>query len=817
MKHHLFTCVAVMMAVTFIYSFAEFDRNLELVGWKIGDPLISGAAESASETDMPVNPLKSPDERLNASMDQKSILIYENFDNVPDGLTEVIGSLGERYITCIANRDGEPGRYIANEYTPKNGTWEGHDVFAGKDGTIILQCYNPQIGAFINTPTGDFSGDIIVTVRCRWAKTFIGYPNDLGYATTNGSALALEVHKNGYDSSDYANTDIGSRAVMETGQMYEQDGWQELSFKFHNESANANGYLSFFTTDAIEIDWIKVTDENTYLAIPEIKEAFDFKEDGFTVDWDPVRRAFSYFIDLYKMEFTADAGLDELYGFESDELPFWLTCPNVRTVGNEGAENSRCLVMPDDETFVETVNQGANLEKFSAKVKFRMDDPENNISLCFDVYGDDGWKRYKSIDCDGWWTEPGVYYQVNLNGSYFSGKYSAVRMYAQGTSENNQVFIDDVAVYTKRPYRLERVYADGISLEGDPENEDFPYNYYDITKKPQYIFEGLDPESEYWYRVRSQRGVEFAISDKIHAFGVATPELFPATGVSADSYTANWKDVPKAQKYNVTNYAVNVMEQGEIEHCFLSDGFSGCEGDLTDMKPIGNTNEICLDLYTDCKGWSGKNNYVGHNMIGCGEEADSYLISPIVMLNPERGNARVHIEAEGDPEDTLFLSTEKGGWSGYTSFDENGLIKGWFELPPVKGEQIRFASYGNLGFALKSLEVIQMVEPGDVILKFDGMHETEAGTGYCTFDNLQPSPYAYEVVACFELDDEVVYSAPGATEYVGIDLSGISLPDDKEVTELVRWSVDGLVVDKDYKGIVIVKMSDGRFVKIMSK
>lgn len=818
MKKHLFIIsVVALMVYTSIAAATAFDRSLDIVGWRVGENQSHVTAELASEVNSAVYPLQN--NRQNASMDWKTVLIHESFDNVPDGSTEVIEHLGDRQVTCIANRDGEPGRYMANEYTPNSGTWEGHDVFAGKNGTIILQCYNPQVGAFLNTPTGDYSGDIIVTVRCRWAKTFIGYPNDIGYATTNGSALSLEVRMNGYDSFDWAKTDIGSRAVMETGVMYEQDGWQEVSFKFHNESANAKGYLSFFTTDAIEIDWIKVEDENTYLACTENIETADFTGDGFTVNWDKVRRAYSYFIDLYKMEYTAERGLDDIYNFESNELPVWLSCQNFQLVENEGAEGSKCLIMPDDETSLETVNQGANLEKFSAKVKFRLNDPESLISLCFDVYGEEGWKRYTSIDCDGWWTEPDIYYQVDFEGTYFSGKYSAIRMLAEGTNENNQVFIDDVAVYTKRPYRLERVYDEDISLECEPENDDFPYNYYDITKDNRYSFKGLEPETEYWYRIRSQRGAEFAIGDKIHAFGVATPEVLPPTNVTKDSYSANWKDVPKAQKYYVTNYTVNVIEQEDEEYSFISDGFSGCEGssDLSAMTPIDNTDECYLDQYTDCKGWRGKNNYIGANMIGCSDKTDSYIISPVMMLNPERGNAIVYIEAEGTPEDALLIRTLKGRSSGHTSFDENGLIKGWFEISPIKGEQVRFASYDNLSFALKSCDIVQRVKPGDIVFRFNCMNETEAGIGSCTFNNLQPTPYAYDVMASYVLDGETAYSAPGATEYVGINISGIEVPANDGAFEVARWSIDGFRVDKNYKGIVVVKMSDGRFQKIISK
>ena len=126
------------------------------------------AASSASVTRLEEN---SP---FRAKLDREQELIFEDFNLVPKGDTETIGNLGERYCDLLASRATDP--YIDPSLTP-SGAWEGNHVYAGNGGTIILQCYDPNVGGFINTPLGEYAGDITVRVRCRWAQAFWGWDN----------------------------------------------------------------------------------------------------------------------------------------------------------------------------------------------------------------------------------------------------------------------------------------------------------------------------------------------------------------------------------------------------------------------------------------------------------------------------------------------------------------------------------------------------------------------------------------------------------------------------------------------------------------
>ncbi|MCM1225386.1 MAG: hypothetical protein NC548_64165 [Lachnospiraceae bacterium] len=332
----------------------------------------------------------------------------------------------------------------------------------------------------------------------------------------------------------------------------------------------------------------------------------------------------------------------------------------------------------------------------------------------------------------------------------------------------------------------------------------------------------MDPETEYWYRVRSHNVSEFTIGEKHHAYGVAAPELLPASNIAAGSYTANWTDAPKAQKYYVSNYKAEKVANDDSEYSLLLETFSACNGDpdITFMEPIGNQTGAYLDDFTDLKGWSGANNYYGFNKIGGLDYTGSYLITPEIMANPERGSMYVYVEAEGYYGDYLYIKCLKSDFGGYVAYDEEGMISGWFEFPAVEGEQIKFYSYNSLMFALSAFEVVQAVKAGDIVRRFDSKVEVPAGVGSYTFDNLDGDLYAYSAVSSFTLEGETTLSTSGS--FVSVDINKGS-SNASGVTEIeatgdeVRFSIDGTRVNKDYKGVVILKSNNGSVSKIIAK
>ena len=826
----LFTCLGATMLVAGVMTPAAPERiNLKDCGMSF--PQTNAKAKSLDQkifnpSDQEVMPLKAPQK---ASMERKSVILYEDFSNVPEGATEQTGKIGERYVDFIASSYYEPGNFIPNEYTPESGTWYGDWAFAGKNGTVVLQCYNPMGSpAVIRTPLGDYSGELTVTVRARSSKIFWGADNEVGYVTSGGSSLEMRAMVGGYDSYDGAVTDIPFYSQMSTGQIYESDGWQEVTFKFRSESANGDGFISFATIGAIEIDWIKITDDNTFLACPNIRPATNFTNDGFTINWDPVRRSYNYYIDLYKQVYTADSGVNITYDFNDGKLPEGTKADEAQFVEGEGVDESTALMLGYDGegAAFETPNFGVKLKSFTSKLKFEINDVENyGAMIIYDVLTDNGWEPFGYLEYDGFWTTGGYYNTVVLNGPQFEDKYYAVRFYTLELSPENKVYIDDINAFSPRPFVLERVYDEEISMEYNPDNDDYPYNYYyytdDKDSNSSYTFTGLDPETEYWYRVRSHNVTEFSIGEKYHAFGVPAPKLEDATNVGNGSYTANWIDAPKAQSYTVINYKAETAEEDSDEYTILSETFSNCTGeaDIDLMEPLeGNVDEL-----TDTKGWSGTDLRIGGNMLGTTGYYGN-LTTPPLMVNPARGTYFIYINAYGYSGDNMYIKNESGTVKGYLPFDGDGCLSGWLEVSaPVVGDKFTFISLNSLPIALTEFEVVQAVKKGDRILTFVSSEEVPTGVQGCTFSGLdKEGSYAFGVVSNFKLEQDSTSSS--LNEWMYVDLaSGQSIPMSKidveasEITETGRFTIDGRKASSSYKGVVIVKMSDGSAAKKVVK
>lgn len=626
---------------------------------------------------------------------------------------------------------------------------------------------------------------------------------------------------------------------MQSDVIYDQEHWTDITFHFDNYSANHDGHILFFSPHAIEIDWIKITDDNTVLANPVMREPTYFSKDGFTINWDPVRRSYNYYIDLWKTVYTADKGVDVSFGFDTD-YPDWLSCPKGEIVGAMGEADTDALWIKCDgeEGALVTTDFGVALESVKSSVKFITEEEDPNIVFYCDGYGENGWEPYGYFACDGFMTTQGKWYSVAVDGDSFAGKYTAVRWYTEGSDEDNKVYVDNIRITSKRPYVLERVINENTSYIYNPDNDDDDYNYYTYTgignkidiqdpgnKGTSYTFTNLDPNGEYWYRVRSHYVSDFSSGEKVRGFGIAAPELLNATNIAEDTYTANWLDVPKAQEYEVLTYTAEIVDSDNDEYPILTEFFAGCNGkdELTLMNPVGNNSVSSLDEYTDLKGWSGLCNAVGDHMLGALDATGGYLVSPMIMSNPGRGNVFVYIEAMGTPGDNLYIGLIKSGEVAYGTFDENGEMNGWLELSCMPGEQLRIMSYNYLGFALTAFAVVQAAVKGDVVLRYDNSTIVPAGEQAATFTGLDNDLYAYTVVSQYYLENDKARSV--MDKYILVDLkngkseqlSDIKVIEDEGIIETGRYDVQGHSVSKDYKGIVIVKYNNGTAHKIINR
>lgn len=277
-------------------------------------------------------PSRVTPEPLKITTSRQNVVLEEDFSHVPDG--EIDPAIGRR-TTYIASHYYEPGRYVNTDYTPAFGTWEGDNVMAGTNGTIFLQTYNPMQAAYIATPLGDYSGDLTITLRARAAKSFYGDSNsETGYWTGVGSDLTIYASRGGYDKNTPT---LGDDSEGANFRFYPNDGWVEVVVDMHIESSDNDGFIRISSSSALEIDQVKIVDNCTFLSSPTLLPETNFTPTSFTINWQPVRRSFNYYLDLWSKEYTSDEPIEDTFGFEDGQLPEGFTAENYEMVDNIGS------------------------------------------------------------------------------------------------------------------------------------------------------------------------------------------------------------------------------------------------------------------------------------------------------------------------------------------------------------------------------------------------------------------------------------------------------------------------------------------------
>ncbi len=803
-------------------AFADNADGLHLLPHKKNvTPLESALTKSSGE----VTPLKTVSTK--ASGKTESILVDEDFSKMTTGSVNAPDTT--QMLACEWTGYSPNGVYIDNSLT-SDGTWLGHQVYSA-GGAVAIKTYNPQQPAYLCTPLGDYSGNITVTLKAKAIKDVIR--TDAGYLYGTGSDLTIKACTGGTEGQNSANTDDEYYNVR----LYESQGWQKITYTFKNYSADKDGFIKFFTEGAVVLDDIEVTTEASFLASPKDRGITDFQKDNFTVAWDPVRKAFNYYIDLYTRDYISDKDTTYVADFEDDTLPGGFESTSTTIADNEGADNSKALVLKDGETLLTPTN-GNDYRQ----LHFYM----HVVDPTAAQYGSDA-RLYVSGDitleykADGRWNEIGYFSASNF---YTTGKDIVLenevedlgalhatqwRIQPNGLNDGAYVVIDNVEATVLPAFEYKMVNsAYGIEDLSDD------YAVTDMTKNTEYTFTGLDSLTEYWYGVRTHYVFQFSDRNYTHALGVATPDAKDPTDVdNSGTFTANWSAVPKATSYTATCYGYTLAAEDNDEYPILEESFDKVDASVTeateytDADPLGNTDQTALDDYTALPGWLGKDNTLVQGMIGA--EGDYYstggvIATPVLDLTHD-ATANLTMKIYGDAGDQIIVYVD-GTRYGVTIPDE-GVIDATYILP-VKGDRTRinFWSASDAPFAIDYIKLTQSVKKGEQVLTqlATGTTEGNTSTSY-TFTGLDAYPfdlYAYDVVAHYKYSDSEIATSLKSSDLKIVDLNGtataITTQQTKgDVKEVARYTTDGRQVSAPVKGINIVKMSDGTAKKVIVK
>lgn len=691
---------------------------------------------------------------------------------------------------------------IDPQYTETSG-WCGSWVFQA-GGNAYLNDPMGYIGAVLNSPLGDYSGNLTITLRVK------NYGN-------SSTLLNINVLKNGYTDPVFAKTDDGSTNTSIN--LYPNTGWKTITFKVHNISSDNDGFLQLLSYGQCLIDYVHITRENNYIAPPTMLSATNFTDSTFTANWQKVDMAAYYWTWLYEPKETGTVERNWTADFESGIADDFKT--NGKIQAGVGADDSQALTLAEGDTLVTPYN-------FSTykSMKFWMqavgdadefDDAESEINV--DLLTVNGWVNFGSFYCSSWTTPEEVDMQ---DASYdsFNDTYFGVRIYPTNMPKGSYVVLDNIDIQAGKDRELVAA------------SEDEEYGYpYDTTKKTSYTYTNLDADKDYYYSVQSHYSKLTSASYLYLAYGVATPKVKEATDIdSRGSYTANWEPSVKATGYRVDNYGV-VTAKEDGEYAVVDEDFSLVNSDVTsatdptDPEQAGSSKYESLDGYTKTPGWTAKNLALAQGWVGA--ISDDYTTGSVktpVLYLANNTNFKLTIKAVGEAGTNLSVAT--GNQTYLIPFDDNGEIDGTYTVPE-SGAAVTLRFYSSYNFMLDYVKVSQNLKAGDHIYTtlssttVEGKDETST-----TFSNLydyEYDEYAYAVTAIREQGSN--YAESDRSDYVVVDLAngssqttGIKQLGDADSAKVIgRYNVNGMLINAPQSGINIIKMSDGTVKKVFVK
>lgn len=157
--------------------------------------------------------------------------------------------------------------------------WSG--VCTYQTGGACALAYPGQGGA-LNTPLGNYQGQIGVTFR---AKT-----------TGLNTGFTVNINRGGVATPQLVN----ARIVY----MSSEDGWTDIEFIGINPYSDEDAFIQInamgFNTQGILVDDLKVYRNPDYITTPQELSADSFVNDGFTAHWSPVSNAKTYLLNVWE-------------------------------------------------------------------------------------------------------------------------------------------------------------------------------------------------------------------------------------------------------------------------------------------------------------------------------------------------------------------------------------------------------------------------------------------------------------------------------------------------------------------------------------
>lgn len=729
--------------------------------------------------------------------DRNLELIYrEDFSKFTAGSEDAIDSrdLAENFIY------GDP--FIPAEFTSEPGCW-GIGVYQA--GGICALNY-PDYGGVFSTPEGYYGGRLLVRVRVK--------------ASIPETVFTLSICTGGIWNPFMATEDFGAYVVDPA------DGWTDVVFEADNNYTTNDCFVQVnasFYHPGLLIDEIEIYRDMDYVWVPRTQDAYDFTVGGFTADWGYVATADSYLISLYEENQIGDSPISG--SMKMDEAaesvngqPFgegWIVnvASSERVMKECGMDDSDAIPFAfEGDEIIYPFNSGV-YKSFSFDILPADEEVGDGAALYLYVLSEGQWKAVSMLPLDYIYDDG---YSCSFDLSMIKGVFTDVKLVMTGFEEGCDI--------EEAPY-----YISNLSYETGPERELNPVILDQEVTDNWMVLDSLDPWTEYYYSVKVKAGDYVTESTPIkHALGVSAPVVTEPTNVDRDnfSFTANWQPVPKATSYQTRVFWREEIKEDNESYVLVEDSFSGNqEGTPADPKEIGNLDDYTsLDDFTETEGWIGFGNCMADGMLGCMEDEyfEGYcLFAPEAILVSTNPYYKVNMTVYADNDDVLTVMDIYS-----QDYVQMPVKKGFnyveFTLKGKERSAVGMYMEDGYMFLLDDFELTQRVMKGDERLALVGSFTTAAAEEpslNLTGDNMINGDYFYTVVALQAYYNSEARSDSSERMYVDFNQTEVESIGSSNLVkaEIGRYDIMGRGVTDRFKGVQIVRYSDGTSRKLVRK
>lgn len=736
-------------------------------------------------------------------------LLHEDFSWFTDGTTEA-PDMDTMYPTLYFENGSQ---MLESECFHDQDGWWGVGIYSA-GGAIALG--NQGMGGTINTPAASMPGRIRVTIRAKVLgdTDFVLAPN-LAYG------------------------DIGNPQGVEKQSRYETlkpgDDWQDLVYITDNPYTSPvwlqiNGMM--YNNSKLVIDDVKIERDMDFMVAPSAVRAEKFTADGFTATWDPGYAAKEYEVSLLREHQVTGENKIVNYDMANVDVDTSWTGKSFDPYAADYADwKGNVTGMPAQiQANVDSADQHVKIDTETGKrsLLFRTGDQLVILSGGYRILdmtirmrmtdgstqnGQLSW--YMKNDGKNNWTS--MYYKaladgtpadfVSQNNEWYEGQYTDFYItFDTGYNLNNAVEVTD------------------ISITIAPEIEILPEQVV-TTSELSHAFTGLDMEQEYRLSLRSidAKG-NFAQPVAGTAYGVAAPQLLPATEITNDAYTANWTKAAHATSYEINTYDVVTVPEDNDRYVIMDENFSKCQAeDDGSVKFLGNMETTGLDDYTDNTGWEGSGTLIGDACLGCytdtqcGGMITYELSSPMLDLSHNGGVYDVTLEYSVQNADDYLII--QGGDVNYVTLKGNGTTD--FTTATVtmdkgyNGEYLMFYAYNNSPFLLSKVTVTQALKKDEKVLSFSKAVQNVTDTWYRCEDVTPGVEHAYQVASIYNRYGTVYHSDFSEPYIVASKQEGIEEIPTKTTLQsnAIYYDLTGLRILQPQHGLYI-RVVDGKATKV---